>query len=66
MIKWGCKDCRKRFIGCHSTCESYKKQKEMHDKMLKEDKNKRVRQLYNSDFEMLACMHKARKYQLVQ
>ena len=37
---WCCKDCKKRQIGCHSTCESYKKQKE---KYL--DLNKKMEQI---------------------
>ena len=33
---WCCKDCKKRQIGCHSTCELYKKQKEKYEKDRKE------------------------------
>lgn len=29
----GCLDCKKRTIGCHSTCETYRKFKEKRDYM---------------------------------
>lgn len=28
MVQSGCKDCKERHMGCHSTCESYKKYQE--------------------------------------
>lgn len=41
FIKCECKGCTKRFVGCHSTCESYKKHKECVDK-LKAEYNKKI------------------------
>ena len=59
---WGCKGCKKRQIGCHSTCELYKKQKEKYEKERKEAVKMVRPTIYKSEFEFLACMHKARKY----
>ena len=34
-----CKDCKDRYVGCHSKCENYKKQKELHEKRKQEYKD---------------------------
>lgn len=33
MVNNTCKDCPDREVGCHSTCEKYKKWKEEHDRV---------------------------------
>lgn len=33
MIKC-CKDCKKRHLGCHSTCEDYIREKSEHDNVI--------------------------------
>lgn len=59
-----CKDCipPKRYPGCHSACEEYKKQKAIHNAQKENERHERVPLLKNSDFDMLACIHKSRKY----
>ena len=39
-----CKDCNKRYIGCHSECNNYKKEREQLDKENKE----RRKSIYNN------------------
>lgn len=34
-----CKDCKDRYVGCHSECEKYKTQKDLHEKRKQEFKN---------------------------
>ena len=33
MLENKCKDCQKRFVGCHSQCKDYQKYREELDKM---------------------------------
>lgn len=49
MIKPSCKDCEKRFLGCHSNCEDYKnfliereKRKEMKKQIDRIDYSRRL------------------------
>lgn len=35
-VQSSCKDCKNRTIGCHATCEAYKKYKEEHAKYRKQ------------------------------
>lgn len=59
---WGCKDCKNRQIGCHSTCEKYIKGKERYEKERAEAAKKVVPTINKCDFDMLACMHRPRKH----
>lgn len=46
-LKHNCKDCQKRFVGCHSSCESYLKARaEFEAEKKKIEKNKKVDKEY--------------------
>ena len=38
MIKLECKDCTKRYVGCHSVCENYNAWKKEHDELVKKQR----------------------------
>lgn len=61
-----CYKCPDRWVdkktNCHSTCERYIKEKEIHDAQREKARLESVPPVRSVDFEMLACMHKARKY----
>lgn len=57
-----CRNCTQRYVGCHGECETYIKEKERWEKekeVIKENEPVIIKQ---KDFEMLACMHRNRKY----
>ena len=37
-LNFSCKDCENRYVGCHSECEVYKKEKEKHNKKMQKIK----------------------------
>lgn len=58
-----CKDCSKRHPGCHSKCSKYIKEKsEWEEIRAKAHREQAYTTIYKSDFEMLSCIHKPRKY----
>ena len=42
MISNNCLHCKKRYLGCHSTCESYLKYKEQLEKIKNNKRNYRL------------------------
>jgi hypothetical protein len=48
MIAFSCKDCRKRFVGCHSICKEYKEDKERHDALMKKANEGRDANIYSA------------------
>lgn len=44
-MRFNCKDCANRHIGCHERCESYKKDKALADK---ESQSQRMEDLYEN------------------
>ena len=48
-----CKDCEKRFVGCHSTCKDYKDAKENFEKQKQWEKENETPYLRNIDFNRL-------------
>lgn len=56
-----CKDCTERHIGCHSECDKYIQEKQLLEEEKKKMKANEPVPIYQSDFEMLACMHRQRK-----
>ena len=59
-----CKDCvpPQRYIGCHAECSKYLEEKAEWDEVKQRMHKDQSHAIYTSDFEMLACMHKPRKY----
>lgn len=56
-----CKDCTKRYIGCHSNCDDYLKEKkaiEEQKRIAKEDKNYIISQ---NDFNISAYSYRRNK-----
>lgn len=56
-----CYYCKERYLGCHSICPKYLKEKAKWEKEKKLMRKERDYVIYPSDFEMLACMHRPRK-----
>ena len=46
-----CKDCKKRYLGCHDRCEQYQKEKTDLKKEKEYNKQTRGRPLSNNDFD---------------
>lgn len=59
--KFSCKDCTKRFAGCHSTCEDYQKEKQTFDEQKKENRKKIVRSFGNNEFNILGTQMRYKK-----
>ncbi len=61
-----CYKCPDRWVKdgttCHSTCERYISEKAIHDAQREKERLERVPPIKSSDFNMLACIHRARKY----
>lgn len=58
---FSCKTCTKRFAGCHSTCEDYKKEKQSFEKLKNENKKKVVRSFGNNEFNILGNQMRNKK-----
>lgn len=46
---FSCKDCRERYVGCHSKCETYKREWEANEKRKKDLKIEREINEYTND-----------------
>lgn len=56
-----CYECTSRHVGCHGTCQRYLDAKEQLEKEKAKMHQDMPVVIHQSDFEMLACMHKQRK-----
>lgn len=56
MPKVPCKNCKDRFVGCHSSCEKYKAFKEENEKF--KAQVRRERDMFNF---FMACQYKVHK-----
>ena len=56
-----CYHCKERYLGCHSICPKYLKEKAKWEDEKSKARKDQTYTIYPSDFEMLACMHRPRK-----
>jgi hypothetical protein len=52
-----CKNCEKRYIGCHSTCDEY-----ITYRAAKDEENEKIRKLKYAEFECVAAHKKRHKH----
>ena len=50
MSKFSCKDCTERYIGCHSKCEKYIKEKEQHVAKMQAENQHKTKVINEYDF----------------
>lgn len=59
-MTYECKECEKRYVGCHDKCEAYKAYKQWNEERKLEDRAKRMRIMYSPQDEKRMHKYKQR------